>query len=156
VALDVAGAGEPSDRALDLLIALKGLERDFGRRARRRWGPRELDLDLLVFGRHRVLVQRPPKGRSIDPVRAASPAGRVLEIPHPDADARLFVLAPLADLVPRLVPPGWPETVEGARRRRSAVEGVGAVRPVATWDPVAGGWRPIESASAPTPAEAGS
>ena len=43
------------------LAALKGLERDFGRRRRRRWGPRELDLDLLVFGRARLAIDRPPR-----------------------------------------------------------------------------------------------
>src|SRR3990172_6204560 len=54
-ALDVpAGSG-----ALALLVALKGLERAFGRKRRRRWGPRELDLDLLVFGRARLSIERP-------------------------------------------------------------------------------------------------
>ena len=38
---------------------------------------------------------------------------------------RLFVLAPLADLAPRLVPPGWGETVETARRRQERIEGAG-------------------------------
>jgi 2-amino-4-hydroxy-6-hydroxymethyldihydropteridine diphosphokinase len=147
VALDVHGDGDVPTRALELLVELKALERDLGRRARRRWGPRELDLDLLLFGRSRVVVERPPEGRSIDPVRAASPGGRSLEIPHPMASERLFVLAPLADLSPGLVPPGWGETVERARRRRLAVEGAGAARPVATWDPAARGWRAIPGRS---------
>jgi 2-amino-4-hydroxy-6-hydroxymethyldihydropteridine diphosphokinase len=60
VALDVPAGPDPATGALALLVALKGLERAFGRRRRRRWGPRELDLDLLVFGRHRLSVERPP------------------------------------------------------------------------------------------------
>ena len=75
----------------------------------------------------------PPPGPSTrsDPAKAV----RLLVVPHPAADARLFVLAPLADLAPGLVPPGWGETVETARRRRREVaEGPRAVRLVGTWD----------------------
>ena len=68
-------------------------------------------------------------------------AAKLLEVPHPAAADRLFVLAPLADLAPGLVPPGWHETVETARRRRASVEGPDAVRPIATWDAGRGGWR---------------
>src|SRR5262249_22322748 len=46
---------------------------------------------------------------------------------------RLFVLAPLADLARRLVPPGWHETIETARRRRLSVEGHDSVRAVGAW-----------------------
>jgi 2-amino-4-hydroxy-6-hydroxymethyldihydropteridine diphosphokinase len=127
-ALDVPGGPDPATGALALLIALKQLERAFGRRDRGHWGPRELDLDLLVFGRHQIDVQRPLEARSGDPSRPAD-----LVVPHRLAGERLFVLAPLADLAPRLVPPGWSETVETARRRRTAVEGAHAVRPIARW-----------------------
>jgi 2-amino-4-hydroxy-6-hydroxymethyldihydropteridine diphosphokinase len=137
VALDVPGGPDPATGASALLVALKDLERAFGRRARERWGPREVDLDLLLFGRHRVEVARPPAGRSGDPAKAALP----LVVPHAEAANRLFVLAPLADLAPRLVPPGWGETVATAAARRLRAEGAGAVRPVAAWD--GEGWRPI-------------
>jgi 2-amino-4-hydroxy-6-hydroxymethyldihydropteridine diphosphokinase len=130
--------------ALDLLVRLKSLERDFGRRAGRRWGPRELDLDLLVFGRSRFTVRRPPAGRSLDPVRGATPDGRILEVPHPSAERRSFVLAPLLDLAPGLVPPGWHRTVRSAARRQAAVEGPDAVRAVAAWEPARQAWRPLE------------
>ena len=40
---------------------------------------------------------------------------------------RLFVLSPLADLAPRLVPPGWSMTVETGRRRREGIERPDAV-----------------------------
>jgi 2-amino-4-hydroxy-6-hydroxymethyldihydropteridine diphosphokinase len=137
----VGAAGPEASRSaptgpIALLLALKSIERAFGRQERFRYGPRELDLDLLLFGEERVLVERPEAGRSPDPAKAT----RLLEIPHPDADRRLFVLAPLADLAPDLVPPGWTESVEQARARRESIEGASAVRPVARWDSAAGAW----------------
>jgi 2-amino-4-hydroxy-6-hydroxymethyldihydropteridine diphosphokinase len=143
VALDVPAGGDPETGALGLLVALKDLEREFGRRTRRRWGPRELDLDLLVFGRARVAVERPSSARSIDADRDPAKASRLLEVPHPAAAIRLFVLAPLADLAPGLVPPGWGRTVETARRRQATVEDDDAVRAIGTWDPAVGRWRPL-------------
>jgi 2-amino-4-hydroxy-6-hydroxymethyldihydropteridine diphosphokinase len=137
VALDAPRGGDPATGAIALLLALKQLERAFGRRDRERWGPRELDLDLLVFGRHRIAVERPPDARSADPSKPTD-----LVVPHRLAGERLFVLAPLADLAPRLVPPGWHETVESARRRRKRIEGADAVRPVAMWDAERSAWAP--------------
>ena len=141
VALDVPAGATPEAGALALLSALKGIERDFGRRRRRRWGPRELDLDLLVFGRARIAVERPPEARSVDAAKDPSVAARLLEVPHRDAGERLFVLAPLADLAPGLVPPGWGRSVETARRHRVAIEGTDAVRVVGAWDPERRRWR---------------
>jgi 2-amino-4-hydroxy-6-hydroxymethyldihydropteridine diphosphokinase len=137
VALDVPAGPDPATGALALLLALKSIERAFGRQARERWGPRELDLDLLVFGRHEVRAERPTAGRSDDP---AKPAGQWLQVPHPGARKRLFVLAPLADLAPGLRPPGWGETVASARAHAEEVEATDAVRPVARWDTSAGAW----------------
>ena len=139
-ALDVPAGQDPESGALAILTTLKDLERAFGRRRRRRWGPRELDLDLLVFGRSRISLERTAGARSMDAATDPEKAVQLLQVPHPAAADRLFVLAPLADLAPGLVPPGWHETVETARRRQSAVEGPDAVRPVATWDGRAGGW----------------
>jgi 2-amino-4-hydroxy-6-hydroxymethyldihydropteridine diphosphokinase len=144
VALDVPAGPDPTAGALALLVALKGLERAFGRRERARWGPRELDLDLLVFGRHAIRVERPPAARSDD---AATPAVQWLEVPHAAARERLFVLAPLADLAPGLRPPGWGETVATARARAEAREGPEAVRAVARWDTGEGAWRPGRTGS---------
>jgi 2-amino-4-hydroxy-6-hydroxymethyldihydropteridine diphosphokinase len=109
VALDVPAGPDPETGALALLGALKQLERALGRQKRQRWGPREIDLDLLVFGRHRI--------------NSKSPDGLWLEVPHPEARDRLFVLAPLSDLAPGLRPPGWGESVASARHRREVVEG---------------------------------
>lgn len=151
VALDVAILGtDPAAAALALLGRLKTLERAAGRRRRRRWGPRELDLDLLVFGRHRISVERQPDARSIDADVDPAKAAKRLEIPHRDLGERLFVLAPLADLAPRLVPPGWSETIETRRRRLVAGAPSGSVRVVGEWDPVSGSWPPVgDSQSAP-------
>lgn len=74
---------------LDLLSALQGVERAHGRRRDgSRWGPRTLDLDLLVYGHRRL---REPG----------------LELPHPEMHRRAFVLVPLAEIAPEwLVVPG--------------------------------------------------
>ena len=140
VALEVPAGPDPSAGALALLGQLKTLERLAGRRRRARWGPRELDLDLLVFGRHRIAVDRPPGARSIDAGSDPVKAARRLEVPHRDAGERLFVLAPLADLAPGLVPPGWRHTVATRRREIAADEPTGAVRQVGRWDPLRGRW----------------
>ena len=143
VALDVAvpaGVLAPASAAASasaLLVALKELERGFGRQQRYRWGPREVDLDLLVFGRHAVSVERPEGGRSDNPAKSDLP----LTVPHVEARRRLFVLAPMADLAPRLVPPGWGESVSTAMARQRALEGDGAARAIATWD--GEGWAPL-------------
>jgi 2-amino-4-hydroxy-6-hydroxymethyldihydropteridine diphosphokinase len=136
---------EPTVAALDLLGRLKVLEREAGRRPGRRWGPRELDVDLLVFGRERISVKRPSKARSIDAGMDPAKAAKRLEVPHRDLGERLFVLAPLAELVPRLVPPGWSETVATRARAVAATEPPGSVRLVGTWDPVRRSWRPAFS-----------
>ncbi|CAN5727839.1 2-amino-4-hydroxy-6-hydroxymethyldihydropteridinediphosphokinase [soil metagenome] len=126
-ALDVPRGPDPETGALALLAALKGLEVALGRQTRGRWGPREVDLDLLVFGSHRIRTERADSRR--------------LEVPHPEMGARLFVLAPLADLAAGLVPPGWRVTVGRAARERAAVEGSDAVVLAGTWDPDAAQWR---------------
>ncbi|MEO7148986.1 MAG: 2-amino-4-hydroxy-6-hydroxymethyldihydropteridine diphosphokinase [Rhodanobacteraceae bacterium] len=72
----------------DLLDALLAIERAAGRtRDGARWGPRTLDLDLLLYG---------------DQVLHAPG----LEIPHPRLHERAFVLAPLAEIAPDLEVPG--------------------------------------------------
>ncbi len=76
-----------------LLEKLQALEREFGRRAKVTLNePRPLDLDLICFGNE---------------VRN----GDGLNLPHPRAHQRRFVLAPMAELVPDLMPRGWAETV---------------------------------------------
>ncbi len=143
VALDVPSGPNDAAGATALLVALKQLERTFGRQQRGRWGPRELDLDLLLFGRARLAIERPSEAIPLSAALDPGAATRLLELPHPAMADRLFVLAPLADLAPGLVPPGWQEAVETARRRRARSEGPDAVRSIGGWmrgpgsDPVA-------------------
>jgi 2-amino-4-hydroxy-6-hydroxymethyldihydropteridine diphosphokinase len=73
-----------------LLALLKATERDFGRRGGRRWGPRVLDLDILLW--------------SEGPF-----AGAGLVVPHPAFRARAFVLEPLAEIAP-----DWRDPLTGA------------------------------------------
>jgi 2-amino-4-hydroxy-6-hydroxymethyldihydropteridine diphosphokinase len=70
----------------ELLAVLKAVERELGRQPRRRWGEREIDLDLLLYGERRVVEPE-------------------LEVPHPRMWERLFVLKPLAELRPDLRAP---------------------------------------------------
>src|SRR4051812_12687908 len=150
-AFDVPAGPDPATGALSVLETLKRLERHFGRQPRRRWGPREVDLDLLIFGRHRIGVERTDGARSVDAGVDASKAPRLLEAPPPAAAARLFVLAPLADLAPRLVPPGWSSTVESKRRTQAALEGRDAARPIGVWDPALRRWTSIDATADPRP-----
>lgn len=79
---------ETSLEPLPLLDQLLDVERRLGReRVGPRWGPRTVDLDLLLYG-----------DRVID--------GAGLEVPHPRLHERLFVLEPLAELDPELKIPG--------------------------------------------------
>jgi 2-amino-4-hydroxy-6-hydroxymethyldihydropteridine diphosphokinase len=138
VLLDVPAGPDPETGAVALLVALKSIERAFGRRERGRWGPREIDLDLLLFGDTAIRVERPDEGRPADPEKAP----RLLEVPHVLARERLFVLAPLADVAPGVTPPGWDETVAAARDRVAGVEPPDAVRPVAAWRAESHAWMP--------------
>jgi 2-amino-4-hydroxy-6-hydroxymethyldihydropteridine diphosphokinase len=137
VALDAPAGPDPATGALALLIALKGIERAFGRVERDRWGPREVDLDLLLFGPHVIHVERPEAARSADPTKTGV---QWLDVPHVSAAERLFVLAPLADLAPDLVAPGWEATAAVLRDRRAAIEGPDAIRVAGTWQGPDQGW----------------
>jgi 2-amino-4-hydroxy-6-hydroxymethyldihydropteridine diphosphokinase len=127
----------PPDGAMAMLIALKEIERTLGRVQRGRWGPREVDLDLLLFGEHRIHLVRDAGARSDDPRRLGV---QWLEVPHPSAAQRMFVLAPLADLAPDLEPPGWGLNVDAALARAGALEGEDAVEAIATWDDTSAAW----------------
>jgi len=140
VALDVLDSDDPPTGATALLVQLKDLERAFGRRRRRRWGPRELDLDLLLYGDARLSVERPPGGMPRSASTDPAAATRLLEVPHPSMADRLFVLAPLADLAPDLVPPGWTASV-GARHEELSSSEPDAAVAVGAWDPRHADWR---------------
>lgn len=80
--LNAAVAVTTALKPLSLLVELKRLEAQAGRRPGPRWGPRPLDLDILSYGRRRL----------------KSP---LLTLPHPLAARRPFVTAPLADIAGR-------------------------------------------------------
>jgi 2-amino-4-hydroxy-6-hydroxymethyldihydropteridine diphosphokinase len=138
VGLQAPAGPDPASGAMALLIALKSLERTFGREERERWGPREIDLDLLLFGSHRIHVAREDAARSADPARSGV---QWLDIPHDAARDRLFVLTPLADLASQLSPPGWGMTVAVAMDVAEAKEGPDSVQVVARWDGSRSAWQ---------------
>ena len=140
VGLRVPAGVTPEDGAMALLLALKGLERAMGRVRREHWGPREIDLDLLLFGDARIHVERDAAARSVDPDKHGV---QWLEVPHPSAAERSFVLAPLSDLASELRPPGWDQSVEAARTRALAVEGPDAAEATAEWDYRTSRWRDL-------------
>lgn len=87
-----------------LLRACRSVEASLGRVRTVRWGPRTIDVDVLVF----------------DDAAVAEPD---LVIPHPELHRRAFVLRPLADLDPSLVVRGrtvreWLADLDGVEVRR--------------------------------------
>ncbi len=75
-----------------LLAHAKGIESKLGRRVTRKWGPREIDIDILCF--ENLVI-----------------ATSTLTLPHPYLADRAFVLAPLAEIAPELLIPGLNSTV---------------------------------------------
>lgn len=140
VALRAPAGATPGDGAMALLLALKGLERAMGRVRREHWGPREIDLDLLLFGDAQIHLQREASARSADVARGTV---QWLDVPHASAAERSFVLAPLADLAAGLRPPGWGQSVAQARAHAEVTEGPDAVDAVGEWDYRRGRWRDL-------------
>ncbi len=81
--LNMAALVETTLPARALLELCLDIERKMGRRRFERWGPRTLDIDILTYGE-----------ATIDEAD--------LKVPHPRLAERAFVLAPLADIAPRL------------------------------------------------------
>ncbi|MBN2474983.1 MAG: 2-amino-4-hydroxy-6-hydroxymethyldihydropteridine diphosphokinase [Pirellulales bacterium] len=81
---------ETSLRPEALLELLRQIETQLGRRRQQRWGPRTVDLDLLLYGQ--LVLDTPP-----------------LVLPHPRMAWRRFVLAPAAEVAGSMVHPsiGW-------------------------------------------------
>lgn len=85
-----------------LMDACLGIERDLRRERRERWGPRLIDIDILVYGE-----------REIDEDGLA--------IPHPRMLERAFVLVPLAEIAPRLIAAGAPVADHAAQLETSSI-----------------------------------
>lgn len=84
-----------------LLAALKQLERELGRTETYRWGPRVIDIDLILYGRR--AIQLPD-----------------LVVPHPQCLQRSFVIDPLREIAPEVVEElcagTWADAAEDAAR----------------------------------------
>ena len=78
---------------LELLRLLLSIEQEMGRVRLRRWGERNIDLDLLLYGDACVVSEE-------------------LTLPHPDMQNRDFVLLPLAEIAPEVVHPVLKKTIQ--------------------------------------------
>ena len=77
----------------ELLTELKRIEQECGRQETSRWGPREIDIDILIFGSQQLELPE-------------------LIIPHPRLQDRRFALTPLAEIAPDTLHPGLGKTVK--------------------------------------------
>jgi len=94
----------------DLLRAMQHIENSHHRQRRIHWGPRTLDLDLLLYGTCRI------------------DTGDLL-LPHPHMTARAFVLAPLCEIAPDLRHPVTGEPFTDSLRELGEDQGVQRIGP---------------------------
>jgi 2-amino-4-hydroxy-6-hydroxymethyldihydropteridine diphosphokinase len=80
--------GDTQIPPLELLTQLQSIENGAGRVREERWGPRTLDLDLIIYGD--LLMKE-----------------ELLTLPHPRAHERSFVLEPWVEIDPQAVLPGY-------------------------------------------------
>lgn len=111
--LNACAVVSSSLQPIELLDAVKDLERFHKRQKTRRWGPRTIDVDLLVHEEGPFASER-------------------LQLPHPRMTGRGFVLMPLADIAPDLVVEGrtvceWLAIAD--------VSGIEQMRPPGDWWP---------------------
>jgi 2-amino-4-hydroxy-6-hydroxymethyldihydropteridine diphosphokinase len=84
--------------AAELLKFSKETEKKLGRRQRKiKWGPRNIDIDILFYGKHKIKTKE-------------------LNIPHAGIKNRLFVLAPLSDLAPGFKHPVFNKTTRAMKK----------------------------------------
>ncbi|CAN5810487.1 2-amino-4-hydroxy-6-hydroxymethyldihydropteridinediphosphokinase [soil metagenome] len=85
--INAVTAIETAQTASDLLASLQAVEARHGRARGLHWGPRTLDIDILLYGAERI-------------------TGLDLTVPHPGLSERAFVLYPLYEIAPDLEIPG--------------------------------------------------
>ena len=83
---------------LELLNAVKAIETSVGRQKSDRWGPREIDIDIILWGDTQYASDR-------------------LTLPHKEFRQRAFVLAPMAEIAPEAVDPVTGETIAALAKR---------------------------------------
>ena len=108
--LNAACAIETDLEPLPLLDALQEIEHDMGRVRTVRYGPRPIDLDILLYGDRRVDLPR-------------------LTIPHPGMIERATVLVPLADIAPDVIHPVTGCTIRAHRDALGTIHGVAPYPP---------------------------
>ena len=96
--LNAALSGETDLGPLPLLAVLKRIEQTIGRKSRVRYGPREVDLDLIAYGS--LIYTFRKVGETI------------LAVPHPKTPERRFVLEPLGDIASNVILPGMGKVVD--------------------------------------------
>ena len=102
-----------------LLQLAQSIERLVGRQPGIRFGPRLIDIDILLYGEQSVRLEEPD-----------------LQIPHPRMHLRAFVLVPLVELAPGLVLPNFSVGVEELRDGVAGKEGVQFWGPPPTLAPI--------------------
>ncbi|HEU19689.1 MAG TPA: 2-amino-4-hydroxy-6-hydroxymethyldihydropteridine diphosphokinase [Deltaproteobacteria bacterium] len=85
-------------KASTLLDILQKIENDMGRLRKDRWGPRTIDLDILLYGQEIIIEDN-------------------LIIPHPELHKRRFVLVPMCEIAPYAIHPSYGISMMGLLNR---------------------------------------